>query len=407
MIVKITNHILAFCQNVAEKGMLLLLAVFIAIILSNSAYSELYKAFTTSEITITAGSLHLSMSLKDWVNDFLMAIFFMIVGMEMKREIIEGHLNTWSARALPFIAALMGVLTPMSIFVMYNQHNPDVLDGWAIPVATDIAFALSILAIIGRGIPDSLRVFLAALAIIDDLMAVVIIAFWYSASIEILYIIAICAIMLTIFLLNRLQYSGIFIHIILALLLWYSFYCSGVHATVSGVCMGFLMPLYRGKDNSSPLVSTERVLAPYSAYFILPLFAFVNSGIDLSFFSVEQLSNSITAGVAIGLFLGKQIGVFGAVWLMVRFGFAKLPLHANYGQMYAVAVLCGIGFTMSMFINILAYDSTPMYQTYAQLGVILGSALSVLWASIVLYMARYSIKGSLLTGVQAKQAAQE
>lgn len=384
---KMSNFGLLF-QAAAEKGVLLLIGMICAMIMCNSTLKPIYEGILHQEFSLALGKNYFTMPLHAWVNDFLMAIFFWMIGMDIKREMIEGHLSTWSQRLLPFVAATFGVLTPMLIYYYFNWSDALGVRGWAIPTATDIAFALAMFALFGSSLPVSLRVFLAALAIIDDFIAVIIIAIFYTESLSLVYILYSSIILLLLRLITKninLSMSG---YMLAFILLWYCFLSSGVHASIAGVVLGFSVPLKAHMSDISPLKHLERMLQPYSSYFILPVFAFANSGLSFEGINVDAILNNVTLGIILGLFFGKQIGIFGIVYIMSRLGIAKLPANANLLQFYGVSVLCGIGFTMSLFISILAYSNTPLIAE-AQLGVLCGSALSVIWGFLVLYIARY------------------
>jgi len=316
-----------------------------------------------------------------WINDGLMAVFFLFVGLEIKREFLDGQLATWSNRALPCIAAGGGVVVPGLVYVAVNVGAPETLRGWAIPTATDIAFALGVLSLFGSRVPTSLKVFLATLAIVDDLAAVLIIAVFYTAKINLAALggAALTVVLLLVF--NRLKVSRLAPYVVLGIALWWLVLLSGVHATVAGVLLAMTIPLNASKgapdDMTSPLHQLEHRLAPWVAFLIVPVFGFANAGVSFAGMSRSVLAEPVTLGVAAGLFVGKQLGVFFASWLAIRAGFARLPVAASWAQFYGVSLLCGIGFTMSLFIGLLAFRD-PALQDEVKIGVLAGSLASAL-----------------------------
>lgn len=368
-------------KNATEKGGLLILACFAALFLANFGYYESYHGFTHLSFQIS----NFEVSVHHFVNDFLMVLFFLMVGLEIKREMIEGHLATKAQRILPVLGAIGGVVGPIIIYSIFNWGDKEAMQGWAIPAATDIAFALGMFALVGKSLPVSLRVFLAALAIIDDLIAVLIIAFFYSDNLELSYLGYIVALGLVLFITNNKKVSNLSLYLILGLLLWYLFIKSGIHATVAGVMLGMFIPNKSENSNYSPLKILEHKLAPICAYFILPIFAFVNSGVKIVGSGTELIFAPVTLGIALGLFLGKQLGIFSVVFLLVKSKLAALPKQSTYLDFYGVSILCGIGFTMSLFVGNLAFAEIPMYLDETKIGVLLGSLLSVLYGLIVIY----------------------
>ncbi len=351
----------------------------LALIVANSPLAPAY--FDALHINIAG------LSVQHWINDALMALFFLLVGLEIKRELLDGELSTWPRRALPGIAAAGGMLAPALIYVAINSGNPETLRGWAVPAATDIAFALGVLSLLGPRVPVSLKIFLTALAILDDLGAVLIIAVFYTAKLSLLYLAFAGATLAALFALNRLRVSSLAPYLLLGALLWYFTLQSGIHATLAGVALALTIPLRRRPaapdKKDSPLHALEHRLSPWVAFAIVPLFGFANAGVSLAGFRPSALLDPVPLGVAAGLFLGKQFGVFGFAWAAIRLGFADLPANATWRQFYGVALLCGIGFTMSLFIGLLAF-SDPHLQDEVKIGVLLGSALSALcgWALI-------------------------
>ncbi|HEV7775528.1 MAG TPA: Na+/H+ antiporter NhaA [Luteibacter sp.] len=370
------NH---FISSESAGGICLMVAAALALIVANSPLAETYFAV----LHAYAGGL----SVLHWINDGLMAIFFVFVGLEIKREFLEGALATWYRRALPGIAALGGVVVPALIYVAFNIGHPAALRGWAIPTATDIAFALGILALLGSRVPPSLKIFLTALAIIDDLAAVAIIAVFYTSDISLPALAGAAATTVVLFALNRFGVKSLLVYLAVGAVLWVFVLKSGIHATVAGVVLALAIPRapkgVRMVEANSPLLKLEHALAPWVGFLILPVFGFANAGVSFAGVTLGDLMHPLTLGVALGLLLGKQIGVFGAGWLAIRFDLAEMPQGANWRQLYGVALLCGLGFTMSLFIGLLAFDD-PHLQDTVKLGVLGGSALAALAGILVL-----------------------
>jgi NhaA family Na+:H+ antiporter len=364
------NFALLF-HNSAEKGLLLLLACIVAIVSINlELTSSLYQDLVASEISFR----FFHISLTDLTNEFLMAIFFLLVGLEIKREMVDGNLSKPKQRILPVAAAIGGVVVPVLIYLVFNLHDSTKVRGWAVPAATDIAFSLGILALLGKGLPVSLRVFLTALAIIDDLIAVIIIALFYSSGLNTYYLAMILVITFLIFCLNLIKLNKISLFMLMGFALWYAFYRSGIHPAVSGVVLGMCIPYKAGDSDRSLLKVFERNLSGVVQYFILPLFAFVNSGVIFSF-NTAIFMDSIVLGTIAGLFIGKQLGIFATSYLLIKKKIAVLPTGADWAQFYGVAILCGIGFTMSLFVGDLAFVG-PEYVNEMKLGVLTGSLIS-------------------------------
>lgn len=363
----------------------------IALVLKNSGLSEIYNSFLHTHVEVRFGDLQIAKPLLLWVNDGLMAVFFFLIGLEVKREVLEGHLSSLSQVVLPGIAAIGGMVVPALVFITFNQGESFAMNGWAIPTATDIAFALGVLSLLGTRVPLSLKVFLLALAIIDDLGAIVIIALFYTTELSTLSII-IASIALTIlFVMNRCRVVLKAAYILVGIVLWVSVLKSGVHATLAGVALAFMIPLNcKNKDGSSWSMSKEMEhdLHYWVAFMILPLFAFVNAGVDLRGISLAEMFNPVPMGIMFGLFLGKQLGVFGFSWLVIKAGFAKLPTDSNWKQLYGVSILTGIGFTMSLFVDSLAYDDTQIYHYADKLAVLIGSFVSGLVGYLVLRLSK-------------------
>ncbi len=376
-----------FIQRESSAGILLIFATILALILQNSALSDLYTSFLHTHVEIRFGNLEIAKPLILWVNEGLMAVFFFLVGLEVKREVLEGHLSSLGQLALPGIAALGGMVVPALIFVAFNRGDSFALNGWAIPTATDIAFALGILSLLGDRVPASLKVFLMALAIIDDLGAVIIIALFYTSKLSTLSFALASAALAVLFIMNRLGVTRKSAYILLGIFLWVSVLKSGVHATLAGVALALMIPLRsKGPDGKefSMVQEMEHDLHYWVAFFILPLFAFVNAGVDLKGFQLRELLAPVPLGIMLGLFLGKQAGVFGFGALAIRMGWAKLPQGSNWLQFYGVSVLTGIGFTMSLFIDSLAYNDTEVYHYADKLAILLGSFLSGIAGYLIL-----------------------
>ena len=376
-----------FIKKESASGMLLIFATILALIFSNTMLSPLYASFLHIPVEIRVGALHLDKSLYHWVNDGLMAIFFLLIGLEVKREILEGHLSSLRQITLPGFAAVGGMIVPAGIYLIFNQNNPIAIRGWSIPTATDIAFALGVLSLLGNRVPISLKIFLLALAIIDDLGAIVIIALFYTAELSTLSIAAAFVSLLVLITLNVFGVSKKAAYFIVGTILWISVLKSGVHATLAGVALAFTIPL-RVKDEDgqsiSPLKEIEHNLHFWVAFFILPLFAFVNAGVNINNISLAQMSGSVPLGIMLGLFFGKQLGVFGFSWIAIKLKLAELPEGSNWTQLYGVSVLTGIGFTMSLFIVSLAFEDDSIFQYTDKLAILAGSFLSAIVGYLIL-----------------------
>jgi len=356
----------------------------VALAVANSPAAGLYH-----------GALHagiLGLSLLHWINDALMAVFFLLVGLEIKREMLDGQLSTWQRRALPGIAALGGMVVPALIYVAVNRHSPETLRGWAIPAATDIAFALGVLALLGSRVPASLKVLLTALAILDDLGAVIIIALFYSSDLSVPMLAAAAAATALLAGLNRAGVTRLSPYLAVGLALWFFVLRSGVHATIAGVVLAMTIPLDptpgRPEAKDSPLHILEHALHPYVAFLIVPIFGFANAGVSFSGLGLDALLAPVPLGIALGLFVGKQAGVYAFGYAAVRLGLADFPANATRPQCYGVALLCGIGFTMSLFIGALAFPASPELNDATKIGVLAGSVLSALLGYAVLRVAR-------------------
>jgi len=370
---RVSSALRAFLESEAAGGLVLIAAAAIALALANSMLAPTYFGLLEAKL----GPL----SVLHWINDGLMALFFLLVGLEMKRELVDGQLATWPDRILPGIAAASGMAVPAIIYVALNRGS-GALHGWAIPAATDIAFALGMLALLGRRVPASLKLFLLAVAIIDDLGAVLISAVFYTAKLSVPWLAGAAILMVALWALNRARVLRLWPYLLLGLGLWFCVLRSGVHPTMAGVVLALMIPL-RADEDHSPLHRVEHTLSPWVGFGIVPLFGLANAGVSLGGFSLATLASPIPLGIAAGLFVGKQLGIFGAVWAAIRLRLAPAPAGASLAQVYGVAVLCGVGFTMSLFIGLLAFPSVEA-QGEVKVGVLLGSLLSAIFGLLVL-----------------------
>ncbi|MER9185579.1 Na+/H+ antiporter NhaA [Mesorhizobium australicum] len=373
-----------FLDSEAAGGIILMVAAALALIVANSPLAGTYFSVLHAYL----GPL----SVSHWVNDGLMAVFFLLVGLEIKREMLDGQLSTWPRRVLPGIAAAGGMVVPALVYVAINSNNSAALSGWAIPTATDIAFALGVLSLLGSRVPASLKVFLTALAIIDDLGAVIIIAIFYTSGLSLAYLGAAFAVIAVLVLLNRTRVMSLVPYLVLGAILWVLVLRSGVHATLAGVALALTIPLERsagtGQDSDhSPLHRLEHGLHKLVAFVVIPIFGLANAGVSLTGLSFSALIEPLTLGVAAGLVVGKLVGVFGSSALAIRFGLADLPAHAGWSHMIGISLLCGIGFTMSLFIGLLAFANDVALQDAVKVGILAGSFIAALLGAAVLLMA--------------------
>ena len=368
-----------FLKLESAGGILLLLSAVAAMLLANSPLSEQYNNFLNLPVSIQIGHFTIDKTLIHWINDGFMAVFFILVGMEVKKELFEGSLSSYQQAIFPAIAAIGGMIIPAIVYWFIAKQDPSLVNGWAIPMATDIAFALGIMALLSKQVPLPLKIFLLALAIIDDLGAIVVIALFFShgLSVQALFFSAIAIIALV--LLNRFKVSALCAYMVVGAILWASVLKSGVHATLAGVIIGFCIPL-NGKNGEKPLHDFEHILAPWSSFIILPLFAFANAGVSFEGLNFTMLSSPLLLAIALGLIIGKPVGVFSFSYISVKLGLAKLPNGVNFKQIFAVALLCGIGFTMSMFLASLAFEAGAgeTINTLSRLGILLGSTISAI-----------------------------
>jgi NhaA family Na+:H+ antiporter len=374
----VISSIRRFIASESAGGIVLALAAVVALIVSNSPLGPLYREFIglRGEVRIANDLLVLAKPLLLWVNDLWMAVFFFVVGLEIKREVLAGELASVKQASLPAVAALGGMIVPALIYVALNHADPVALRGWAIPTATDIAFALGILMLLGSRVPASLKVFLTAVAIIDDLGAIVVIAAFYTAQLSLPMLAAAGGGIALLVLLNRARVMNIGPYVVIGLVIWVCVLKSGIHATLAGVVTAMAIPL-RDPQGGSPLETAEHALHPWVAFVVLPMFAFANAGVNLQGVSLATLAQGIPLGIALGLVLGKAVGVFGASWLLMRLTGAALPAESTTRQFFGVCVLCGIGFTMSLFIGGLAFvGQDAAYETQVKLGVLGGSLIA-------------------------------
>ena len=373
-----------FLKLESAGGILLAVAAALALVLANTPLAGAYQALLDIAVTVKVGGFGVDKALLLWINDGLMAIFFLLVGLELKREVVEGQLSSLAQLTMPAMAAIGGVAVPALIYVLISNGVPEAKGGWAIPTATDIAFALAVLTLMGSRVPISLKIFLATVAVIDDLMAIIIIAVFYTYDLSINAGLVALGGIAVLVALNRFGVTRIAAYMIVGTVIWLAVLKSGVHATLAGVVVAACIPL-RADDDSSPARHLEHVLHPWVAFGVLPVFAFANAGLPLLDLGAEAFTNAITVGIAAGLFFGKQIGVFGMTALALLTGIAKMPRGLNYGMLWGASLLCGIGFTMSLFIGSLAFEHGDMLQTAAvKLGVIGGSLVSGIAGFLVL-----------------------
>ncbi len=382
-----TNSFLTdFLKKESAGGILLILSAALAILIANTFLASYYELLLSTPIEIRVGALKIAKPLLLWVNDGLMAVFFFLIGLELKRELIEGELSDKRNIILPGVGAIGGMAVPALIYLYFNYNDPLAVKGWAIPAATDIAFALGILALLGSRVPISIKIFLASLAIFDDIGAIIIIAFFYTSKISItaLSVVALCIPILIIF--NKFDVVSKTAYILIGIVMWTATLKSGVHATLAGVILAIFIPI-RSKSNPdfSPLKSMENDLHSVVAFFVLPAFAFANAGISFSGVSTEKILHGVPIGISLGLFFGKQIGIFVFCWLSIQLKIAHLPNNMSWTALYGTAALCGIGFTMSLFIGSLAFEETGVNLLFDErLGIILGSLASGVVGFVVL-----------------------
>ena len=375
-----------FFKLEAASGLVLLFAAIIALIISNSGLSELYFSTLDQYLFIGINDFGLKLSVLHWINDALMAIFFFFVTLEIKREFLQGELSNIKQALLPIIAAVGGMLVPALFYVFINFGNNETMNGWAIPSATDIAFSLGVLSLLGKRVPLSLKVFLTALAIIDDLGAIVIIALFYSGDLSIKYLSLMLLAFLILLVINKLNIKKFLPYLIIGIFLWDFTHNSGIHATIAGVLLAMTIPHRKKEKDFSLLIKIEHAISPYVAFGIMPLFAFANAGVSLEGLSLGSLLDKVPLGIVLGLFLGKQLGVFAFSYVAIKTKIAQMPNNTSWYNFYGVGVLTGIGFTMSLFVGNLAFVDNMQYMDGVKIGVLTGSLLSTLFGYFLILL---------------------
>jgi len=383
---KLTGAWREFLRLESAGGLLLVFAALLALVLANSPLSDSYTQLLDLKLTVMVENFGVSKPLILWINDGLMAVFFLLVGLELKREVVEGQLSSPEQIVLPAMAAIGGLVVPAAIYWLINRNSPLGLNGWAVPTATDIAFALAILSLLGSRVPASLKVFLTTIAIFDDLAAIIIIAVFYSADLSTTSLALAAGGIAALFALNRMGVKSMAAYLIVGIFIWLFVLKSGVHATLAGIAVAMFIPI-EGGDDHSPLRHLEHILHPWVAYGVLPIFAFANAGLPLAGVGLDAAVGTVSIGIMMGLFFGKQIGVFGMTVLVVGLGFGKKPEGSNWAMLYGIALLCGVGFTMSLFIGSLAFEHGGFSNIAAlKIGVIAGSLASALCGWLVLHL---------------------
>ncbi|MDC2888893.1 Na+/H+ antiporter NhaA [Psychrosphaera algicola] len=380
------SSITSFFKMESAGGILLFIAATAAIIIANTPLEPYYQLFLSTPVEVRVGALEIAKPLLLWINDGLMAVFFFLVGLELKRELVEGELSDKRNIILHSAGAIGGMLVPAAIYLYFNGADPVAAKGWAIPAATDIAFALGVLTLLGKRVPISIKIFLTSLAIFDDIGAIIIIALFYTSKISLLALIVVALCIPILAILNKRNVVSNSPYILIGIIMWIATLKSGVHATLAGVVLAMFIPM-RSKDDPehSPLKSLEHDLHSIVAFFVLPVFAFANAGISFANVTTEQMFHNVPIGIALGLFAGKQIGIFGLCWLCIKMNFAQLPKGMSWGGLYGTAALCGIGFTMSLFVGSLAFEETGVNLLFDErLGIIIGSLLSGIIGYLVL-----------------------
>lgn len=370
--------IVEFMRLESSSGIVLFVMAILALVAANSPWSDIYHTVFHSPMVLQIAKWQASTTLMFWINDLLMAVFFFLVGLEIKREIVQGELNSLARVSLPAIAALGGIIMPAVFYVAFNWGDAATMRGWAIPTATDIAFALGIMVLLGKRVPVTVKLFLMALAIFDDIAAIVIIALFYTDGLSWWAIGGVLLSSLLLWVMNRKQVACLFPYLFMGAVIWVLLLVSGIHPTISGVLLAFAIPLtHPKKPEYSPLLYLEKKLHPWVAYGILPIFCFANAGVSFAGMPIDELFSSVPLGIILGLFLGKQLGIFSATWLAVKLGWAPMPKGANWVLLYGVSMVCGIGFTMSLFVGNLAFaDPASDYPALVRFGVFTGSAIA-------------------------------
>ncbi len=383
---KVTAAWREFLRLESAGGLILVGAAVLALVLANSPLADMYTQFLRLNFTVMVENIGVSKPLILWINDGLMAVFFLLVGLELKREVVDGQLSKPEQIALPALAAIGGLIVPAAIYWLVNRDNPQGLNGWAVPTATDIAFALAMLSLLGNRVPASLKIFLTTIAIFDDLAAIVIIAIFYSGDLSTASLAAAGVGIVVLFTLNRMGVKSLAAYLIIGVFIWFFVLKSGVHATLAGIAVAAFIPLKSGDDHS-PSRHLEHILHPWVAFGVLPLFAFANAGLTLAGVGIDDVTGTVSTGIVLGLFIGKQAGVFGMTALVVGLGLAKKPEGANWAMLYGIALLCGVGFTMSLFIGSLAFEHGGFSNIAAlKIGVISGSVASAFCGWLVLHL---------------------
>ena len=367
-----------FFKLEAASGLVLLFSAIFALIISNSTYADLYFSTLEKYLFVGFNEIGLKLSILHWINDALMAIFFFFVTLEIKREFLQGELSNFKQALLPIIAAIGGMVVPDLFYVIINFGDRETLNGWAIPSATDIAFSLGVLSLLGKRVPISLKVFLTALAIIDDLGAILIIAIFYSCDLNIVYLSLMCVAFILLLLINKFNIKKFIPYLIVGLALWDFTHNSGIHATIAGVLLAMTIPHRKKEKDFSLLLKIEHAISPYVAFGIMPLFAFANAGVSLEGLSFSSLMDKVPLGIVLGLFVGKQLGVFVFSYVSIKLKIAQMPNNSNWFNFYGVGILTGIGFTMSLFVGNLAFVENMQYMDGVKIGVLTGSLLSTL-----------------------------
>ena len=378
------RRIQAFMQTESSSGVVMIAFALLAIIAANSPFASLYQSLVNLPITLGVDMYVATEPLKHWVKDCLRVFFFLVIGLELKREMCEGFLSKRDQIMLPLLAATGGMLAPAAIFLALNYHNPATLNGWAIPSATDIAFALAVLILLGKSMPPAMKIFLLAVAIFDDLGAILIIALFYNSALSLVPLLLAGAGVGALVFLGRARISAITPYMLIGIYLWFCFYSSGIHTTLAGVIVGLAIPMRNAQDSHrSPINRAIHFLHPWVSFVVLPIFAFTSAGVNLAGISVANLFEPLPLGIALGLFIGKQAGIFGTAWLLIKTGLVQMPVATAWRHLYAVSIIAGIGFTMSLFIGMLAF-SDPHLQELVKVGVIGGSLLCIFWGAVVL-----------------------
>ena len=388
MIQYISKSFKWFFKLEAASGLVLLFAAIAALVVSNTNLYIYYIKILESYFTLGFGSFGIKLSILHWINDVLMAIFFFLVSLEIKREFIQGELSNPKQALLPILAAVGGMLVPALIYVAINFSNAETIRGWAIPSATDIAFSLGVLSLLGKRVPLSLKVFLTALAIIDDLGAIVIIAFFYSGNVQFYYLLLMLICLISLLILNRFNIKNFIPYLLIGIILWEFTHQSGIHATIAGVILALTIPHKNKKDKYSLLLKLEHAISPYVLFGIMPIFAFANAGVSLEGLTLKDLMDPVPLGILCGLFFGKQFGVFIFSYISIKLKIAEMPNNSNWIMLYGVGVLTGIGFTMSLFVGNLAFVDTLNYSSGVKIGVLLGSLLSTLFGYFLILLCR-------------------